>query len=142
VAEISENAFIIFLAEDSRADAYLVDLALREHGICFKLITAFDGEDALNTVRNFGRETPFPDMALIDQNMPREDGKAVIQTLREQPNCAEIPVIIMSSADSQREHSLTRRFDAVFFRKPNNLPTFLELGALAKSLLPKREPAS
>lgn len=138
MAEIYEHPFTIFLAEDSQADAYLVELALREHGICFKLSTAFDGEAALKAVQSFGRDAPCPDIALIDQNMPREDGAAVVQRIREHPDCGKIPIIIMSSTESKREHCLMERFSAVFFRKPNNLPAFLELGALTKSLLPRQ----
>jgi chemotaxis family two-component system response regulator Rcp1 len=138
VADTSKRPFKIFLAEDSQADAYLVELALQEHGISFELLTVFDGEEALKAVGAFGDGSPCPDIALIDQNMPREDGGTVMRLIREHPDCASIPIIIMSSAESKNDHCLVEQFGAVFFRKPNNLPAFLELGALTKSLLPTR----
>jgi two-component system, chemotaxis family, response regulator Rcp1 len=128
--------FKIFLAEDSRADAYLIELALQEHGIFFELLTVVDGEEALKAVGAFGHGEPCPDIALIDQNMPREDGGTVMRLIREHPDCASIPIIIMSSTESKNDQCLVEQFGAVFFRKPNNLPAFLELGALTKSLLP------
>ncbi len=133
-----ERPFKIFLAEDSKADAYLIELALQEHGLRFELFTVFDGEEALKAVGNFGDGAPCPDIALIDQNMPRENGGTVMQLLREHPDCASIPIIIMSSTESKTDQCLVERFGAVFFRKPNNLPAFLELGALTKSLLTAR----
>jgi len=136
VANTSIRPFKIFLAEDSQADVYLIELALQEHGITFELLTVFDGEEALKVVGSFGKGAPCPDIALIDQNMPREDGSTVMRLIREHPGCASIPIIIMSSAESKNDQCLVEQFGAVFFRKPNNLPAFLELGALAKSLLP------
>ncbi len=130
--------FTIFLAEDSRADAYLVELALQEHGIPFRLVAAFDGEAAVKAVAAFGDEV-CPDIALIDQNMPRENGATVMRLIRASPHCSTIPIIIMSSSGSKRDQLLVDQFGAVFFRKPNNLPAFLELGALTKSLLPIRK---
>jgi two-component system response regulator len=139
VANNSERPFNIFLAEDSRADAYLIELALREHGIAFELRAVFDGEEALKAVGTFGKAgAPCPDIALIDQNMPREDGGTVMRLIREHPECASIPIIIMSSTESRGDQCMVEQFGAVFFRKPNNLPAFLELGALTKSLLPTR----
>jgi chemotaxis family two-component system response regulator Rcp1 len=133
----TDRPFKIFLAEDSRADAYLIELALQEHGISFELFTAFDGEEALKAVCGFGGGgSPCPDIALIDQNMPREDGSAVLRLIRQHPDCSSIPIIVMSSTESKNEHCMVEQFGAVFFRKPNNLPAFLELGALTKSLLP------
>jgi CheY-like chemotaxis protein len=135
VSNILERPFKIFLAEDSRADAYLIELALQEHGISFELLTVFDGEEALKAVGGFGGGGPCPDIALIDQNMPREDGGAVMRLIRKHPDCSSIPIIIMSSAESKNDQCMVEQFGAVFFRKPNNLPAFLELGALTKSLL-------
>jgi chemotaxis family two-component system response regulator Rcp1 len=135
LANTSIRPFKIFLAEDSQADVYLIELALQEHGITFELLTVFDGEEALKVVGSFGKGAPCPDIALIDQNMPREDGSTVMRLIREHPGCASIPIIIMSSAESKNDQYLVEQFGAVFFRKPNNLPAFLELGALAKSLL-------
>ncbi|HMF78945.1 MAG TPA: response regulator [Bryobacteraceae bacterium] len=133
-----DRPFKIFLAEDSRADVYLVELALQEHGITFELVTVFDGEEALKVVGAFGGGAPCPDIALIDQNMPREDGGTVMKLLRENPDCSKIPIIIMSSGETKQDRCMVEEFGAVFFRKPNNLPAFLELGALTKSLLPTR----
>ena len=130
-----ERPFKIFLAEDSKADAYLIELALQEHGISFELVTVFDGEAALKAVGGFGDRCPCPDIALIDQNMPREDGGTVMRFIRKHPGCSSIPIIIMSSSESKNDQFMVEQFGAVFFRKPNNLPAFLELGALTKSLL-------
>lgn len=138
MANTSERPFNIFLAEDSQADAYLIELALQEHGISFRLLTVFDGEAALKAVGSFGNGEPCPDIALIDQNMPREDGGTVMRLIRQHPDCGSIPIIIMSSAESKTDQCVVQQFGAVFFRKPNNLPAFLELGALTKSLLPIR----
>jgi CheY-like chemotaxis protein len=123
----------VFLAEDNQADAYLVEMALKEHGLQFTLTAAHDGEEAMRRMGAFDR-TDCPDIALLDQNLPRISGEEVMEAIRCHEHCNTIPIVIMSSGDTQREQEIARRFDAIFFRKASNLDDFLELGALVKSL--------
>lgn len=64
----------VFLAEDNRADAYLVEPPLREHNVSFDLRVARDGEEALWAVNAFGKEESVPDLAMLNLNLPREEG--------------------------------------------------------------------
>lgn len=123
----------VFLAEDNTADVYLVEMALQEHGLSFQMTRARDGEEALRSVLAFDKDD-CPDIALLDQNLPRHDGDKVMEAIRQHEHCAEMPIIIMSSSESRREQEAANRFGAVFFRKAANLTEFLELGALVKDL--------
>jgi CheY-like chemotaxis protein len=125
----------VFLAEDNRADVYLIEMALREHGLRFELLSMADGETAIERFEKFGHDEPCPDIALVDQNLPRQDGDRVITCIRAHPDCGSIPIIIMSSSETHREREMTDQYQAVFFRKTSSLPDFMELGALVKRLL-------
>ncbi|HEX4227335.1 MAG TPA: response regulator [Bryobacteraceae bacterium] len=131
----------IFLAEDNRADVYLVELALKEEDLQFILCLASDGEAALKIVATFGETEPAPDIALLDLNLPRHDGDQVLRSLRNHPRCACTPIIIMTSSDSVRDRDTAQRYQAVFFTKPSDLSGFLELGRLVKTLCEQSQSA-
>lgn len=105
----------VFLAEDNRADVYLVELALREENLTFNLRLASDGEEALRVVAAFGETERAPDIALLDVNLPRQDGDQVLRSLRSSPCCGRTPIVIMTSSDSVRDRDLAARYGAVFF---------------------------
>lgn len=131
----SQPILTVFLAEDNQADVYLIRIALEESGIRFKLHTVSDGEEAIKTIGLLSSKNDCPALALIDQNLPRLSGDHVVRTLRSHPDCAHIPIIVMSSAETQRDRALVEQHNATFFKKPTNLPDFLELGQVVYSLL-------
>ena len=130
---IAKRDLRIFLAEDNQADVYLVEMALQEHGLRFTLTSALDGEEAIRSVVAF-QELDCPDIALLDQNLPRVDGEKVMEAIRQHEHCKQIPIVIMSSSENRREHEAALKYGATFFRKAANLTDFLELGALVKNL--------
>ncbi len=131
----------IFLAEDNQADVYLVEMALQEHGLQFTLTSALDGEEAIRRLVAF-EEVDCPDIALLDQNLPRVDGEKVMEAIRQHEHCKQIPIVIMSSSENRREHEAAKKYGATFFRKAANLTDFLELGALVKNLCGQTQDAA
>lgn len=134
--ETLQRGLRIFLAEDNQADVYLVELALQEHGLRFTLTSTSDGEDAIRRLIAF-EKMDCPDIALLDQNLPRVDGDKVMQAIRQHEHCNKIPIVIMSSSENLREHEAAHKYGATFFRKSANLTDFMELGALVKDLCGK-----
>lgn len=131
---LQHRSWRVFLAEDNKADAFLVEMALQEHGLNFTLTSALDGEEAIRQMQSF-TECNCPDIALLDQNLPRVTGEKVMQMIRAHQYCKTIPIVIMSSSESRRELELVTQCQATFFRKAANLNDFLELGALVKNLV-------
>jgi len=129
----SKRHLKVFLAEDNQADVYLVEMALQEHGLQFTLTATLDGEEAIRRMGTFG-DADCPDIALLDQNLPRVNGEQVMEMIRQHEFCKTIPIVIMSSTESRRELEMVERFGATFFRKASNLSDFMELGALVKDL--------
>jgi CheY-like chemotaxis protein len=132
----------VFLAEDNRADVYLLELALREENMPFILRLASDGEEAMKAVTSFGIGEAVPDIVLLDLNLPRQDGDQVLRSLRDQECCARIPIVIMTSSDSVHDRDTAEQYGAVFFSKPSDLDGFLELGRLVKSLCDQNQSAA
>ena len=130
----SSAPFRIFLAEDNPADVYLVREAFREHGLRCELQTAGNGEDAIQYVRRIGSgpDSPAPDLVMVDLNLPRVDRGDILREFHENPACAGIPLIVLSSAEAEPH---LRSAGQLYFLKPAELDAFLELGAKVKQIL-------
>src|SRR5262245_2364604 len=128
----------ILLAEDNPADVYLIREALREHKIECPLKIASDGKDVLRII------SPEPEdgtghrfgLIILDINLPRHDGIEILQRLREAPDFAHVPVVVLTSSDSPRDRALADQLGAAcYLRKPSSLAQFLGLGSVFKNLL-------
>ncbi|MDQ2948080.1 MAG: response regulator [Acidobacteriota bacterium] len=125
----------IFLAEDNPADVYLIRQALEERQLSHRLHVAEDGEKAALYLTAIGRDGPCPDIVVLDLSLPKQDGQELLQLFRNNPDCSEKPVIVMSSSDSPKDQELTKRLGATFFKKPADLEAFCRIADLIASKL-------
>lgn len=127
---------VILLAEDNQADVYLVRKSLEEHGVAHELRTVNDGEDALRYIAEMGSRFPCPELLLLDLNLPKANGSEILQQFRANAECADVPVIVLTSSDSPGDRDDMDRLGArAFFRKPSQLDAFLQLGKLVRQVL-------
>jgi chemotaxis family two-component system response regulator Rcp1 len=141
ILEQPDGTAEIFVAEDNRADVYLIRKALEEKQLAHRLHVAEDGEEAAAFIRAVGKEGPCPDLILLDLNLPKQDGSEILQQLRDHPRCGTKPVIVISSSDSPKDHELAHRLDATFFRKPSDLEEFMQIADLIVEKLTPRRPS-
>ena len=135
----------VVLVEDNEADVYLVSMALREAGFSADLTVFRDGEDALASFRSaLGAASELPDMILMDLNLPRVDGKAIIEVLRRNRAFDRVPVMLLSSTISPADAARAREFTSCMYTtKPSSLDAFMELGQAARNFwLTTRETAA
>ena len=66
-----------------------------------------------------------PDLILLDMHLPCGSGEFVLQSLRKQPSCSRIPVIIMSGDTDLDEDALGEMGAVAVFRKPVDVHAFL-----------------
>ena len=131
----------VFLAEDSRPDVFLVRRALSEHGLEYELTVAEDGDRAAALLDQVGDNTPCPDVALIDLNLPRTDGPELVRLLRDHPKCSGVPVIVITSSDSPKDRAQMADLGVRgYFRKPSDLAEFMMLGSLVRDILRQKPP--
>lgn len=98
----------ILLVEDNQDHAELTKLALRERDSSHIVFWVKDGEEALDFIyhRNLYKNRakyPFPDYILLDIRMPKIDGFEVLKTLKNDPRCKEIPIIMLTTSDYEEE---------------------------------------
>lgn len=130
----------ILLAEDNRGDVFLIRQALNEHRIPHELHVVQDGAEAIGYISRMGRpgSEPCPDLLLLDLNLPKIDGPQVLDALRQREDCANIPVIVVTSSDAPSDRAkVTQLGISHYFRKPLDLAAFMRLGAVIKDVLMK-----
>jgi DNA-binding response OmpR family regulator len=80
---------VVLVAEDDPSVRMAIEFVLQEEG--FDVLLAEDGERALSMA-----QTKSPDAILLDQMMPKLDGKQVLSRLRESETTAGIPVLVLT----------------------------------------------
>ncbi|MBY0432327.1 MAG: response regulator [Rhodospirillales bacterium] len=124
-----ESCFEILLVEDDPGDARLVKGALAAGKLYCRLHHARDGVEAMAFLR---REPPFteapaPDLILLDLNMPRKDGREVLRDIKNDPALKEIPTVILTTSDVDRDIVSSYRLGAnSFITKPVDVDQFFE----------------
>ena len=102
---------------------------------------AKDGEQAIKFVAQMGKpgRAPCPDLILLDLNLPKADGPQVLSEFRQHPECADTPVIVVTSSDAPRDRArVTELGISRYFRKPLDLDAFLQLGAVVREVVEVR----
>ena len=116
----------ILVVDDQRANAEMMAGVLKARG--YSVYTALDGQQALEQVREI-----HPDLVVSDILMPGIDGYDLCRRLRSAPETALLPVILVTSLDSQGERIKGLEAGADdFLSKPVN---WEELFARVRSLL-------
>jgi chemotaxis family two-component system response regulator Rcp1 len=117
----------ILLVDDNKADAELVKRSLSTGPGAPTLLVASDGVEALRMLRETSFHTALPDLILLDLNLPRKTGLQVLAEFKEDPALRHIPVVVLSSSNSERDVSSAYGLHAnCFLTKPMDLDGFEE----------------
>ena len=95
----------ILLVEDDPDDIYLIGEAIDECQLGAKVFIVQDGEELMDFLNHRGAFTevenyPFPNLILLDLNMPRKDGREALREIKEDPTLRSIPVVILTTSTS------------------------------------------
>ena len=139
----------ILLVEDNPADVFLLREALQNSGLRFELIIASDGEKALRMLFDDPAPSLAPDLILLDLNLPKVNGHAVLRRIKSDPRTETIPAIVMSSSGASSDVTLAYAEHAnCYIRKPTNLEELFHTVLAIKSFwldvvqLPPPRPSS
>ncbi len=118
----------ILLVEDNPGDHRLTKEALHEGKVYNNLHWARDGVEALDFLMRRGRfaDAPRPDIILLDLNLPKKDGRAVLSEIKQDPSLRSIPVVILTT--SQAEEDVLKSYDLhanCYVTKPVDLEKFI-----------------
>ena len=117
----------LLLVEDNPADVRLTREALREADVPTTLHVATDGVDALAFLRHEGRHAgaPRPHVILLDLNLPRKNGREVLEAIKSDDMLRSIPVVILTTSQAEQDIAESYRLRAnAFVTKPVDLDKF------------------
>lgn len=118
----------ILLVEDNPGDVRLIVEALRDGKVQNKLHIAKDGMEATAFLHREGEyaDALYPDLILLDLNLPKKDGPEVLAEIKEDPALKHIPVVILTS--SQEEEDIVKTYNLranCYVTKPIDLEQFI-----------------
>ena len=95
----------ILLVEDNPADVRLTREAMRESKLINKLSVVSDGVEALAYLRKEGQysEATTPDLILLDLNLPKKDGREVLEEVKRDTRLQTIPVVILTTSEAEQD---------------------------------------
>src|ERR1044072_3775867 len=99
------NSIHILLVEDNEVDILLTKEALASGKMVSHLSIVTDGESAMKFLN---REAPYeneecPQLILLDINLPRLDGKEVLDRIKTNEQLKQIPVVMLTTSSSPRD---------------------------------------
>jgi len=104
----------ILVAEDTESDFYLLERTFKDVACAAELRRVCDGVEVIQYLageEGFSNRDahPFPHLLLLDLQMPRKDGFAVLEWVRRQDGLRRLPIVIFSS--SGRTEDVRRAYD-------------------------------
>lgn len=88
----------ILLVEDSPGDVRLTVEALEDCKVNKELFITEDGVEAMEFLHRQGKysDAPRPDLILLDLNLPRKNGREVLEEIKQDDYLRRIPVVILT----------------------------------------------
>jgi CheY-like chemotaxis protein len=102
------------MADDDPDDQLLTSDALKEARLINDMRFVENGEELLDYLRRQGKfappaEAPRPGLILLDLNMPRKDGRAVLKEIKQDADLRTIPVVVLTT--SKDDEDVYRSYD-------------------------------
>ncbi|MBA3868959.1 MAG: response regulator [Anaerolineae bacterium] len=127
---VNLEAVEILLVEDSPGDVRLTQEALKDSKLYNNLNVVPDGVEAIAFLRRQGQYTnaPRPDLILLDLNLPRMDGRQVLQEIKNDENLKRIPVVVLTTSSNETDIFITYNLHAnCYISKPVDFTQFINV---------------
>ena len=119
----------VLLVEDDPGDVLMTKEAFEEHRVNNTLRVVNDGDEALAYLR---QQEPYPDavrpdLILLDLNLPRKDGRQVLQEIKNDEHLRHIPVVVLTT--SQADEDVLRSYQLhanAYVTKPVDFDQFIK----------------
>ncbi len=118
----------ILLVEDNPGDERLTREALKEGKVYSNLHWVKDGVEAMEFLRREGKykDVPRPDIILLDLNLPKKDGREVLQDIKNDDQLKRIPVVVLTTSKAEEDVLRTYNLHAnCYVTKPVDLEKFI-----------------
>jgi CheY-like chemotaxis protein len=118
----------VLLVEDDPGDVLMTREAFEEHKVHNRLTVVSDGAEALSYLRREGEfaDAVRPDLILLDLNLPRRDGREVLEEVKKDPDLGRIPVVVLTTSAADEDILRSYQFHAnAYVTKPVDFERFI-----------------
>lgn len=118
----------VLLVEDDPGDELMTREAFEDNKIRNTLHVVRDGQEALDFLYRRGEHTeaPRPDLVLLDLNLPKYDGRQVLEQIKSDPELALIPVVVLTTSSAEEDILRSYKLHAnAYVTKPVDLDQFI-----------------
>ena len=125
-----ERQIEVLLVEDDPGDVMMTREAFQDYKLHNELHVVSDGAEAMAFLHKEGEYAgrPRPDLVLLDLNLPRMDGRQVLEAIKSDPELASIPVVVLTTSENEddvlRSYSLHAN---AYVTKPVDFRRFIEV---------------
>ena len=125
-----ERPVEVLLVEDDPGDVMMTREAFQDYKLQNQLHVVSDGAEAMAFLRQEGDYAgrPRPDLVLLDLNLPRMDGRQVLEAIKSDSELASIPVVVLTTSENEddvlRSYSLHAN---AYVTKPVDFARFIEV---------------
>ncbi|MFJ3336097.1 response regulator [Streptomyces sp. NPDC086766] len=118
----------VLLVEDDPGDELMTREAFEDNKIGNTLHVVRDGEEALDFLYRRGEHAaaPRPDLILLDLNLPKYDGRQVLERVKSDPDLTHIPVVVLTTSAAEEDILRSYKLHAnAYVTKPVDLDQFI-----------------
>ncbi|KZS58805.1 response regulator [Mycobacterium ostraviense] len=118
----------ILLVEDDPGDELITREAFEHNKVKNRLHVARDGEEGLNYLYRRGEfhDAPRPDLILLDLNLPKYDGRQLLEKIKSDPDLSRIPVVVLTTSAAEEDILRSYKLHAnAYVTKPVDLDQFM-----------------
>ena len=122
------RAIDVLLIEDDPGDELITREAFEHNKITNTLHVARDGEEGLDFLYKRGpfKDVPRPDLILLDLNLPKYDGRQLLETIKSDEQLCHIPVVVLTTSSAEEDILRSYRLHAnAYVTKPVDLDQFM-----------------
>ena len=118
----------VLLVEDDAGDELMTREAFEDNKIRNRLHVARDGEEALDFLYRRGAhaDAPAADLVLLDLNLPKYDGRQILEQIKTDPELSHVPVVILTTSSSEEDILRSYKLHAnAYVTKPVDVDQFI-----------------
>ena len=119
----------VLLVEDDPGDQLITREAFEHNKVNNRLHVARDGQEGLDYLYRRGafRDAVRPDLILLDLNLPKYDGRQLLEKVKSDPDLSRIPIVVLTTSSAEEDILRSYKLHAnAYVTKPVDLDAFID----------------
>lgn len=125
----ARRAIDVLLVEDDPGDVLLTREVMEHNEITKTLHVASDGQEGLDFLYKRGAhaDAPQPDLILLDLNLPKYDGRQLLEQIKSDADLCHIPVVVLTTSSAEEDVLTSYQLHAnAYVTKPVDVDQFMK----------------